>query len=243
MKIKYYLTKNTFEAPKGKGYVARVEKPGILYQEDLINAMAGNNTVFSRQDIRCVLDLMNETVQEKVFSGYSVYTDLFRADVSIRGGFESPDDRFDPQRHHVAVNMKASLAFKKRATRKSQVMKIIEQYVVPSISAVEKLGKNRDREGYVPGDMLELKGYALKREDGHSPVYLLPAKEGTEWERDRISLEVFRVYDRSVLCRLPESLKSGSYHILVDSCLDGNRSIAEYERPLEITNPTDNSQG
>jgi hypothetical protein len=242
MKIKYYLTENSFKStPKDKGYVAKIEKPGVLYQEDLIRAMMSKSTVFSQHDIRGVLDLMNETVQEKVFCGYSVHTDLFRTGVSIRGGFAHLDDKFDGERHRVCVNMKASLPFQRRVAKRALVRKVNEQYVIPKITAVEKLGKSRDRAGYAPGDLIEVRGYSLKREDGQSPVYLLSVGQEKTWEKEKISLEVYRVYDRSLLCQIPPSLEPGSYRILVDSSIDRSKEMAEFYKPLEITAPADNS--
>lgn len=117
--------------------------------------------------------------------------------MSIRGGFAHLDDTFDSKRHKVCVNMKASLPFQRRVTKRALVRKVDEQYVIPRITAVEKLGKSRDRAGYAPSDLIEVRGYSLKREDGQSPAYLYPEGREKAWENERVSLEVYRVYDRS----------------------------------------------
>ncbi|MBN2628712.1 MAG: hypothetical protein JXA95_18760 [Spirochaetales bacterium] len=170
MKIPCFLMKNPFNSPGQSRYVAKVKKPGILYQEDLIDAMLYKNTTLTRQDILGVLDLMRETVREKTMSGYSVHTDLFRAGVRIKGDF------------------------------------------------------------YTPGDQVEARGYALKREDGKSPAYLFTEEEGADWKKDRIPLRVHRVFDRAVLCTLPDDLLPGSYRLYVDSSID--RSLPYAESPI-----------
>ncbi len=242
MKIPYYLLKNSFNSSGQVRYIAKVKKPGILDQEDLIHAMLYKNTTLTRQDILGVLDLMRETIAEKILSGYSVHTDLFRAGVSIRGDFTSPADRFDKKRHQVCVNMKPSLDIQRNTAARAAVERVNKRDVQPTICTVENLDVEREGNSYAPGDLVEIRGYGLRREDGKSPVYLFSAAEEAVWKRDRLSLKVFRVYDRSVLCQLPENLSPGDYHLYVDSSIDENLPLASTDKPLRVENPSSRSQ-
>jgi hypothetical protein len=230
MKIPYFLMKNPFNSPGQSRYVAKVKKPGILYQEDLIDAMLYKNTTLTRQDILGVLDLMRETVREKTMSGYSVHTDLFRAGVSIKGDFTSFVDRFDKKRHRVCVNMKAALDFQKDIAKEASAERVSQRSYRPTILDVQRLTQNSEGDFYTPGDLVEARGYALKREDGKSPAYLFTEEEGADWKKDRIPLRVHRVFDRAVLCTLPDDLLPGSYRLYVDSSID--RSLPYAESPI-----------
>ncbi len=234
MKIQYYLLPNSFNSPEDTRLVAKVKKPGILDQEDLIHAMLYKNTTLTRQDILCVLDLMRETVGEKILAGYSVHTDLFRAGVSIRGDFSSHGEKFDRKKHRVCVNMNASLELQRKLAARAAVERVHRLYTTPSIDGVERLGGEREGDFFAPGDLLEVTGCALKREDGKSPVYLFPVKEGADWKRDKFPIKVYRVNDRSVLCQLPEDLFPGEYHLYVDSSLERKLPMAGTDEPLRV---------
>jgi hypothetical protein len=120
-KIRYYLIRNPFNSSGESRYTARMQKNGLLYQEELIGEMLKKRTSLTRQNIIAVLDLLKETVAEQVLRGNAVHTDLFRADVSIRGDFDSFDERFDDSKHRVCLNMKASLDLKREILRRAEV--------------------------------------------------------------------------------------------------------------------------
>lgn len=84
-KINYHLRKNPLTSSDENLFMACVGKKDTQRQDAVIEHMMKRNTTISKQDICGV--------------GLPVVLDLFKARVSIRGGFTSFDDEFEKTEH------------------------------------------------------------------------------------------------------------------------------------------------
>lgn len=229
-KINYYLRKNPLSTSDENLYTAMVRKKETLRQEDVINAMLGKNTTVTRQDIIVVLDLLKETVTEQILSGYPVNTDLFKAGISIRGGFLSTSDEFDDDRHRVCVNMNASPSFKRELAFLSQVERVDPRVTAPVIRQIFDFASGGFSTHFAPGGLVEIKGSYLKADGAETRVFL--EREGAE---ELIPVQtVHRASERGLLCTLPADLEGGSYRVMVILGEGDHAPRGTYDSPVSI---------
>ncbi|MDC7220995.1 MAG: DNA-binding domain-containing protein [Spirochaetales bacterium] len=228
--IKYYLTDNPFNSPGEERLVARVKKDGILDQEDLIEAMIKKRALFPRQVLMGVFSLMRETIMEQILDGNSVYTDIFRVDTSIKGDFTNHDDRFDRDKHKVAVNFKAALDFQKDVRKRAKLKKIKNYRNSPNpvIMEIYRFKEKSFGKEMSPGDLVELRGHDLKHDKGVAEFFL---SDGD----NRYPMEVVREYEKTVLCYIPTDILPGSYRMLVARDEPLYRIVGEYPETVLIS--------
>ena len=209
--INYYLKKNPLKTSDENEYIAEVKKKPPVYQEQLVAAMVGKNTTVTRQDIIVVLDLLKETVLDKTLDGYPVHTCLFRTGLSIRGGFNSDDDRFDRKRHRICLNMNPAIEIGKIVSGEGNPRKTEQTHPSMEIYGVTNLEDPSRGSNLFAGGLAEIKGtqftsdpavkYIFLRKDGFSEE--IPVKK------------IHRINIRRILCYMPDDLEPGNYHLIL----------------------------
>lgn len=89
-----------------KVYRAYVKTNGTVDKEALAKALAGK----TGQDVSLAnyfLDALNEILAKEIVAGYRVNLGQLSTGFSIKGSFQSEDDRFDPKRHSVQPTIQA----------------------------------------------------------------------------------------------------------------------------------------
>ena len=89
-----------------KVYRAYVKTNGTVDKEALAKALAEK----TGQDISLAnyfLDALNEILAKEIVAGYRVNLGQLSTGFSIKGSFQSEDDRFDPKRHSVQPTIQA----------------------------------------------------------------------------------------------------------------------------------------
>jgi len=230
--IEFYLKENHLSTSEENLYKALVHKKKPVRQEELIEIMQGKNTTVTRQDMIVVMDLFRETVMEQILSGFPVYTDLFKADVSIRGGFTSGVDVFDEARHRVCVNMNGADKFKKDLVKNAQVEHVLSVPPTPVIRQVFDYQSGSYRTDFQAGSTINIRGAFFKDENRETEVYLYP-----DGSAEKIPVEtVHQVMGRTILCELPEDLTPGVYRISVALLGEGNQiSQSTFNKKLTIS--------
>ncbi|MDC7222764.1 MAG: DNA-binding domain-containing protein [Spirochaetales bacterium] len=230
-KINYYLRENPFSTSDKNLFTAQVKNAITLDQEGLIDAMLGKNTTVTRQDILVVLDLFEEIVKENILSGYAIKTNLFKAKVSIKGGFTSSKDEFDSSRHKVCVNLNGSADFKRDLLNNASVTKVDRSVSAPLVNQVYDYSTRDYGTAFPMGGLILIKGANLKGYDKATRVFLSSVETEEEFEVASIHSES----DRSVLCDLPADLTAGSYwlSVVVGEGVDASRG--KYSRKIILT--------
>ena len=93
--------------------MAAVRRKEVKRQDQIVTLMTLKNTTISREEIELVLRQLKQVVTQQILAGYPVIMDLFKAQVTIKGGFTDGEDEFDGRRHYVNVSMSANSDFKK----------------------------------------------------------------------------------------------------------------------------------
>jgi len=230
-KMQFYLTKNPFdsssEAGSAERFVAKVKKQGIIYQDDLVQEMLKKNTSLSRHDINAVLSLLKESVQDQIQKGYFVHTDLFRAGFSIKGDFQSGWEKFDPQKHRVCVTMKAALDFQKELERNAEVKLVEYSGKKPFINRLYRFEDDALSDRFSPGDLIEVRGRFFKADKMDTEVLLCS-------DDVSVSLRIHRLFDRAVLCSIPDNIAAGDYQLYVVVSNQSDRLPGKYPTLVEV---------
>ena len=209
--IDFYLRENHLSTSEENRYMANVVKKRTVEQEELVDIMLGKNTTVTRQDMIVVLDLLKETVMEQILSGYPVKTDLFKANVSIRGGFLNSYDEYSKSRHAVCVNMNSNTDFRKELAFRAKVEQVLPPTPTPYVRQIFDYEKDGFSTEMAAGTMIALKGAHFRDEERGTTVYLTPEGGGDSIPMGKIN----QVKDRTVICHLPEPLTAGKYYITV----------------------------
>ena len=93
-------------SPNKKVYRAYVKTHGTVDKEALAKALAEK----TGQDISLAnyfLEALNEILAKEIVAGYRVNLGQLSTGFSIKGSFQSEDDRFDPKRHSVQPTIQA----------------------------------------------------------------------------------------------------------------------------------------
>ena len=210
-KILYSLRENPFSRGKEDKFIASMRTNEVLDKEDLIDAMLWKNTTLSRQDILAVMDLMRETVEEKIIEGHRVSTDFFKAGASIKGGFRTCTDRFDPKRHSIAVSLNASPQFCRDISLRAGVERINPLDRNPLIRDFYDYAGSRYGAVLSAGGLVALKGARLCSEKALTRVVLYRS----ETNRGLPPLRIHEIRKKKILLSLPAELDEGEYRIEV----------------------------
>jgi len=233
MKINYYLRKNHLSTSDENRYVACVQKKEPIYQEDLIKDMLRKNTTVTRQDILVVMDLLKESVMDNLLLGFPIYSDLFKAGISIRGGFSSSYDEIDPAKHQLSVNLNASSDLKKQLLKRAELDTVRYEAPSPSIREIYDYGSNENSLNFTRGSLIHIRGNHLYVEGQDSTVWLSVAGSN-----EMISLpNIHKSTKTSILCNLPEDIEAGSYELTVinGDGVNGKAKRGTYSSEIHIT--------
>ncbi len=122
--VQYYLRENPLSTGDENKFMAAVKRKEVKRQDQIVTLMTLKNTTISREEIELVLRQLKQVVTQQILAGYPVIMDLFKAQVSIKGGFTGGEDEFDARRHFVNVIMTANGDFKKELAKNAFVKKV-----------------------------------------------------------------------------------------------------------------------
>jgi hypothetical protein len=159
--IRYSLRENGLRRDNGANFIARVHRYKTVGHDEFIDLMTERNTTVTRQDVLVVLDLMEETLKNLLRRGDCVSTRLFKARVSIRGGFTAADSDFDPSAHTVFVSMSAARPFKDAVVKETHTEKVDNPEFLPVIVSLSDFGSLTENSLVTPGNTAQLKGSHL----------------------------------------------------------------------------------
>ncbi len=209
--IRFSLKANCLRGQETSPFKAQVRAYKTMNREEMIADMAEMNASVSRQEIIVVLDLMKAVIKKYLLMGFRVKTDLFNAQVTVKGGFASDEDEYDSDRHTVHVRMAPAADLKKIGAQNARMEKVRDQEPEPALDRVYDF-ESQSKNGTVsPGHLAEMKGVNLDFDgnDEAQGVYFVGAADAL------IKAEVVhRLRGSTVLFKVPE-LSPGAYSLVV----------------------------
>ena len=228
--IQYYLKENPFCTDDSNRYAATVKRKEVLRQDQIVTLMTRKNTTISREEIMLVLSQYKQVVIQQLQAGYPVITDLFQAQVTIRGGFVDGNDEFDTRRHYVNMSLSPNNNLRKELNRTTTVRKISDREKKVRIFHLYDYATRSVRNEFPPGGLVNLKGFGFLSDEGDPQIFLCPPGS------DR-RIPVSRIYSstaRNILFGLPDGLEPGNYRIKLLVIKGLTRKEVEYKETVTI---------
>lgn len=232
MALKYYLVENHLPGLHGTNRAVIVSrKPRTL--DDVIDEMIRRGSTLTKGEVLAALEEFASALERLLKMGCNITLPLFRISLSIAGRFQGTDDRFDPSRHRVKVNINARPQLKAIAKRIS-VQKVAGQrtkpvllhfydYVTGEIDSVATMGGG----ARITGKLLK-----FDEDDKRQGVFIVNASgASTIW----IGGKFLRNTGGELIFRLPAHLPPGRYKVEVRTVYKGNKRILAGFLPVELT--------
>ena len=208
-KVQYYLRENPLSTGDENKFMASVRRKEVLRHDQIVTLMTRKNTTISREEIEMVLNLQKQIVKQQILAGYPVIMDLFKAQVSIKGGFTDGDDEFDGRRHYVNVSMSANCRFKKELAEEALIERVAQVEERTRILQLFNYNTRSFSHEFPPGGLVSLKGRNLQPDEGDPQVIL--RREGAD--EDVPVTDIYKATDREIMFNLPADLEAGDYRI------------------------------
>ena len=147
--------------------------------------------------------------------------------------FEDEDDRFDPARHQVALNLKLKQPMKD-ALSQLKVEVIPHNTPLPLIKKVFDRKSRTTNDRLTPGHQLDIHGDLLKIGDEAAEdqgVYLVNTSNA---EETKIAY-FFQNTAKTLEVELPEDLKAGTYRLEVRTAVYNAKAIRTGYSPIVLT--------
>ncbi|MDR8393892.1 DUF4469 domain-containing protein [Aliifodinibius sp. S!AR15-10] len=210
--LHYSLYENTFSEDDPDDCLARPVDVAVHSIDDLIEAITGPGSILKPTETKAVIDNYWSTIASYIRQGKAYRDEYISTRFSIRGVFESEEDRFDPARHQVQVNVviKDSIT---DAVSDIDLQIVDERDITPEIETVYDWGSGTNDEILTPGNVLEITGDYMKiqhnlEEEG---VFFVSQDSNTEVKAEQIRDNE----PKTLTLRIPESLEAGPWRIEV----------------------------
>ena len=210
MKISYVLHKSYLEADPSE-YRASVDHTGKATHEDVIQRVLEGNPTVSEAGLLAVLKEYVQGVINLLLQGYTVCTPIGYLRLSIKGGFESNTDTFDPSRHTLEINIYANPELRRAVQENAELQKVESQKPRPNLTGFTNINTDDPDSVITPGGMGQLTGHRLKFDpaDPQQGIFFINGSENR--------VEIVGKNTGTELMFLIPSLDNGEYALEVRS--------------------------
>jgi hypothetical protein len=207
--------------------------------DDVADAIVAQGTEFNRNTIKDILARANEAVSDFISSGYSYQNDNFHFSPAVRGAWSGRTAVFDPDIHHIAVNVRMTASMRETMNDVSVVV-LGERHETSAIGRVINLATGLDDDTMIPGEYVMIEGKHLRIAPEGDPavgVFFVPLVRGGAPVPVTHRLHINS--PGKLEAKVPESLPFGDYTLRIvtrstsvaDKFLNEARVI-EYANPL-----------
>lgn len=220
MSLKYTLLKNHLtENPDD--YMAMPQGNDSVDQGDIIDVMIARGSTVTKAEALSGKEEEASAIEAALKRGQSVNTPLVNISLSISGVFESDEDRFDPTRHRVKVNVAPGTRLKAIASE-IEVEYVSPQKTLPELRKFIDFVSDTTNTTLTPGGGGRLQGSSLKvdKDDPKQGVFFV-ATDGTA---TRVT-QLMRNKPSELIFMIPNNLPAGAYTVEVRTVFSENGDI------------------
>lgn len=214
--LEYSLHENLLTEDRTDDYSAQTHSKNSYNKEQFIDLMLQRGTLMTKTDALAVLNNIEETAVYVIKNGGTLNLPLFNTGFSISGVFEGAADAFDPNRHHLHVNVSKGTLLRD-AEKEVKVTKVNAPSPQPQILEVKDSVTGSIDQLLTSGGVVEITGVHIKIA-GENPacgLYFI-AEDGSEAKTETL------VHNKpSTLIAIVPALGAGNYHIKVITQFQG----------------------
>jgi hypothetical protein len=233
MSLQYYLRANNI-TDDPDDYMAVSQSPESYSLEDVFEHMTREGSTITKAEALAGFEEVIQGIVNLVEQGNSVVTPLVNISPSISGVFDGEEDRFDPDRHQVNINVSPGLRLRDTAGD------IPTQKIAPKdrVPVLRHFYDNRSdtRNGTItPAGGARITGALLKfdEEDENQGVFFINTSDGSE---RRVNQRMLQNKPSELIFMLPD-LSAGTYRLEVRSNLEFTSEVRKGALSEELTVP------
>lgn len=219
MAVQYYLTPNHMTTDPDD-FMAVTVLPEVYDLEDVFDHMTRGGSTITKAEALAAFEEISHAIVTLLGRGHGVNTPLVNFKPSIRGRFESDEDRFDPGRHQKLVKPSPGTRLRHMAGD-IEVEKIPVREREPAPVHYYDHASEEQDEVITPNDGARLSGSLLKfdMEDEEQGIFFINVDDGEEIKADGT---ILRNKPGEILFNNPE-LPPGTYRLEVRSNLGSTK--------------------
>lgn len=232
MKLKYGLVSNELTPdPNDQRAVVYVDIVKTL--EDIVDEMIGRGSTITKAEAMSTMEEYYRAVAIFLGQGCTVSTPAYNITPVIKGVFEDDDERFNPGKHELYLNIRPNTRLKE-AAKNIAVEYVESDGQQPRIKKLYDLVSETTSKQITPGGIAHLKGKLLKFDpaDVQQGIFF---KNGTQETKADVKT-VARNMPGELIFVAPANLKTGTYQVEVRTVLHGSKKLktAKLEEQIQV---------
>lgn len=192
--------------------------------EDIVTQLTVAGSILKDTECIAVINGFLKTLAHNLSEGVGFDSDYLTLTHSVAGVFADKNDRFDPNRHQVKLNLRTGEPMK-TALQQVKVEKVDATLSVPEISAVYDWNSRTTNQQLTAGGSVDISGRWLKvtnPEDTTQGVFLVNTKKD---EKIRITY-LHQNTRKKLQLSLPSTLRSGQeYRVEVSTIINETQEV------------------
>jgi hypothetical protein len=172
-RIKAYLYDNPLTKEDVSDYVARVSSEQSLNVKQIAEAATSRGGAdISASAMEHAVNLWLKEMAYQLCDGFSVNTGWFTASVHIKGVFESPQEHFNPEKHHIVFEFHQGADLRRDLSAVTvDILGVADSGI--SIMQVTDMKTGSVNDLLTPGRNLKITGHKIKVEGAKAGVGIL----------------------------------------------------------------------
>lgn len=231
MALKYALFDNKMtEDPDD--YMAIVQEAQNKNLDDIIKQITVPGSILKETECRAVIGDFLKKLAENAQEGIGFLNEYLSINFSIQGVFADEDDRYDPKRHSIVMNLTANAELKK-SLEFIKVEKVSPSIPQPVLNLLYDMLSNTTNTKLSSNGMAELKGekLSINTAEADEGIFIINAATAAE---TKVSL-IHNNEPKKLQFLVPTGLQAGSYKIEVRNRAHRGKSIRTGVLGVDLT--------
>ena len=203
---------------------------GTVSEDDLINEMTESGSTLTPGEAKLFLQQYKQAIRKKLLAGYTINMGLFNLAARIAGVFKNKNDRFDPSRHAVYINVNEGKELKE-IEKDFNPAWMESTKALPSVDDFKDVASNLFNQLITIGGVGHITGRRLGfiATDESQGIFFIDESG----QQTRVSTMV-RLTPSELIFMIPASLVAGNYYIEVRTIPKDNKDlrVGRYQRQL-----------
>ena len=225
--LKYFLKDNPLTEDPTDSYGA-VQHGKPVDDQELEEMILFRSTGVAKSDVTRVMEEIKIAMRYFLTSGRSLNTSLINASFSISGVFTDREDRFDPARHTLNLNIKPGVALQD-VTQKVNLVKTTAPTAVPVVNSFTDTETGTKNQQFTPGGPAKVTGQRLKfdAEDPLQGVFFVAARGTKSYKVEKY----VECQPSKLIFKIPAGMSPGTYRLEVRGGAD---KVGQLASPLSM---------
>jgi hypothetical protein len=231
MALKYALFDNKMtEDPDD--YMAIIQEAQNKNLDDIIKQITVAGSILKETECRAVIRDFLKKLAENAQEGIGFLNDYFSINFSIQGVFKDADDRYDPKRHSILMNLTANTELKKSLDF-IKVEKVSPNIPQPIVHQLYDMLSNTTNATLSGNGMAEIKGekLSINTAEADEGIFLINVATATE---TKVSL-IHNNEPKKLQFLVPTGLQAGTYKVEVRNRAHRGKDIRKGVLGVDLT--------